>query len=88
MAAVAGSKYLSGNLQLSNLVGSALSKEAGLSTIQNKFGATMNTGGDLTNAVTNRFGSRSQGTSPLDQLNIQSSGSPQGPDRSSDTTAG
>lgn len=88
MAAVAGSKYLSGNLQLSNLVGSALSKEAGLNTVQNKFGATMNTGGDLTNSVVNRFGSRSQGTSPLDRLNIQNSGSPQGPDRSSDSGAG
>ena len=88
MAAVAGSKYLSGNLQLSNLVGSALSKEAGLTTIQNNFGATLNTGGNLSNAVTNRFGSRSQGNSPLDKLNIQSSGSPQVPDRTSDTGAG
>ena len=68
LGAVAGSKYLSGNLQLSNLTGSPISQEAGLNTVQQNFGATMNTGGDLTNSVINRFGSKSQGTSPLDKL--------------------
>jgi hypothetical protein len=68
LAAAAGSKYLSGNLQLSNLVGSSLSQEAGLNTVQQNFGSTMNTGGDLTKSVTNQFGSKSQGSSPLDKL--------------------
>jgi hypothetical protein len=85
LGAVAGSKYLSGNLQLSNLVGSALSKEAGLSTVQQNFGSTFNVGGNLTNSVVNKFGSLSRGTSPLDKLNIQSSGSTTG---SSDAGAG
>jgi hypothetical protein len=85
LGAVAGSKYLSGNLQLSNLVGSALSKEAGLSTVQQNFGSTFNVGGNLTNSVVNKFGSLSRGTSPLDKLNIQSSGGTTG---SSDAGAG
>ena len=68
LAAAAGSKYLSGNIQLSNLTGSPVSQEAGLNTVQQNFGATMNTGGDLTNSVISRFGSKSQGTSPLDKL--------------------
>ena len=88
MAAVAGSKYLSGNIQLSNLTNAVLSKEASLNTIQNNFGATSNSGGNLINSVVNRFGSNSQGTSPLDRLNIQSSGNPMGPNRPSDAGAG
>jgi hypothetical protein len=68
LGAVAGSKYLSGNIQLSNLTRSTLSQEAGLNTVQQNFGSTLNTGGNLNNSVVNRFGSRSQGTSPLDQL--------------------
>ena len=68
LAAVAGSKYLSGNIQLSNLAGSVLSKEASLNTVQQQFGSIVNTGGNLNNSVTNQFGSRSQGASPLDKL--------------------
>ena len=68
LAAAAGSKYLSGNLQLSNLTNSSLSQESGLATVQQNFGSVLNTGGDLTRSVTSQFGSKSQGSSPLDKL--------------------
>ena len=57
-------KLASANSQLSNITGVSGSVESGLATAQNAVGSTAN----LTNSITSQFGSKSQGTSPLDKL--------------------
>lgn len=67
-----GSKLLSAGSQLSSLVGASSSVEASLNSAKSIVGNSFNTGNDLANSVTSKFGSLSSGTSPLDKLMIGS----------------
>lgn len=63
-----GGKLASAGSQLSGITGAVGSVEGALGSIKSTLGDVPNLGGNLTSAVTSKFGSLTQGTSPLDKI--------------------
>jgi hypothetical protein len=67
LSSLAG-KLTSAGSQLSGITGAVGSVEGALGSIKSTLGDVSNLGGNLTSAVTSKFGSLTQGTSPLDKI--------------------
>lgn len=64
----AGDKIFSAGQQVASITGIKGSVEGALSSIKSTVGSTLNSGGNLTASVTEAFGSKTKGTSPLDKI--------------------
>jgi hypothetical protein len=64
----AGDKMLSAGRQISSITGIKGSVESTLNSVKTSVGSTLNSGGNLAKSATETFGSKSQGTSPLDRI--------------------
>jgi hypothetical protein len=67
-AIASGDKILSAGQQLSSVTGIRGSVEGVLSSVKDTVGSTLNIGGNLSATVTETFGSKTKGTSPLDRI--------------------
>jgi hypothetical protein len=67
-AIASGDKILSAGQQLSSVTGIRGSVEGVLSSVKDTVGSTLNIGGNLSATVTEAFGSKTKGTSPLDRI--------------------
>jgi hypothetical protein len=67
LSALSG-KLMSAGSQLSGITGALGSVEGMLGSVKSNLGDVSNLGGSLTSAVTSKFGSLTQGTSPLDKI--------------------
>jgi hypothetical protein len=63
-----GGKLASAGSQLSGITGAVNSVEGALGSIKSTLGDVPNLGGNLASAVTSKFGSLTQGNSPLDKI--------------------